>query len=309
MNKEERELYEVRLELNRLREELKKSETMIKFHNYIFSNIGLDISLINQFEEKIEDYRIKNQDVLNSDNEFKREQAVTEFQDVISEMATELVCGNVGINIKRYESILKEEFGNSWKLLDEKSKSFLITAKVTFESIRFNDDEDNLDYSGVCLLVTKALEVELHKVFFKEYIEYLNQRKISIFRYPDVLLSDNKNNVKEDYLFNMGLIVPIMGLRRIEDYNVTKGNDYCFRYYTKYAQDMLYDSTENNTIKESLINARFVEKVRRDYRNPSAHTGRLTKIICNECLDYIVDTEKQLKRMLQNMTKRNKRII
>ena len=56
---------------------------------------------------------------------------------------------------------------------------------------------------------------------------------------------------------------------------------------------------------EILKNACFIERTRLDYRNPSAHTGRLTKIVCLECFDYIVDTEKQMKRMLENMNKRN----
>ncbi len=41
-----------------------------------------------------------------------------------------------------------------------------------------------------------------------------------------------------------------------------------------------------------------VESVRKDYRNSSAHTNALTKVIAKECFDLVLDVEKLLKRML-----------
>ena len=38
------------------------------------------------------------------------------------------------------------------------------------------ENADNYDYSGVCLLVTKALEVEVAKRFFYSYKDYLTQK-------------------------------------------------------------------------------------------------------------------------------------
>ena len=46
--------------------------------------------------------------------------------------------------------------------------------------------------------------------------------------------------------------------------------------------------------------AEDIERVRKDYRNPSAHTNALTKIRAKECFDLVLDVEKLLKKMLDS---------
>ena len=75
---------------------------------------------------------------------------------------------------EKEENLLKQSFEDSWNKLDEKSKSFLITAKVIYNEL--NEYNNVIDYSGVCLLVTKALEQELSKRFCKGFISYLKER-------------------------------------------------------------------------------------------------------------------------------------
>ena len=53
----ERELYELRQELVRLKDELRSVDIKIQFHNYIFSNIGLNVDTISRFENRIDYYR------------------------------------------------------------------------------------------------------------------------------------------------------------------------------------------------------------------------------------------------------------
>lgn len=236
----ERELYELRQELVRLKDELRSVDIKIQFHNYIFSNIGLNVDTISRFENRIDYYRKIYESELSSNHVATKEETIIKFQNVISDYAINLVKGNTGINYERYESIL-EDYGMS--------------------------DE----------------------------------------RCPDILLCKNCKSIKSDHQFNMGLLVPIMGLKRDKKHHcLIKGNNYSFQYYVKYTKDKLYDLKENCLIEELYKNAKFVEEVRKDYCNPSAHTGRLEKTICAECLNYVIDTEKNLKRMLEHMTKRNK---
>lgn len=72
---------------------------------------------------------------------------------------------------KLVEARMGEE---AWKKLTDESKRFLITAKFMFEENVIL--EDSVDYSSICLLASKAIEVELAKRFVKSYCKYLEER-------------------------------------------------------------------------------------------------------------------------------------
>ena len=71
--------------------------------------------------------------------------------------------------------------------------------------------------------------------------------------------------------------------------------------FLSYSRKCLFDSTCIATDKienELLRDCEFIEKVRKDYRNPTAHKKALTLIKAQECLNYVVDVQKMLKNML-----------
>lgn len=72
---------------------------------------------------------------------------------------------------KLVEARMGEE---AWKKLTDESKRFLITAKFMFEENVILGD--SVDYSSICLLASKAIEVELAKRFVKSYCKYLEER-------------------------------------------------------------------------------------------------------------------------------------
>jgi hypothetical protein len=43
-----------------------------------------------------------------------------------------------------------------------------------------------------------------------------------------------------------------------------------------------------------------IDTIVNDYRNPSAHTNRLTRTKAKECFDYLLDVEKFIKKMLDS---------
>jgi hypothetical protein len=47
--------------------------------------------------------------------------------------------------------------------------------------------------------------------------------------------------------------------------------------------------------------AEGIEQIRKDYRNPSAHTNQLQKINAKECFDLVLDVEKLLKTMIESL--------
>lgn len=303
---------EEQIQKQRLEEARKNG--LLKIHEYIFSNLGLSSDKIKKFDDKIIAYKENYQVELHSNDMNIQESAIANMQDMVAKLADQLVCGNVGDNVERCKNNLENSFGDVWNILDEDSKTFLITAKVMFESMIRNDKYDTLDYSGVCLLVTKALELESYKVFFKEYIQYLKENKMELNQYPKALLIDSQNHskliIKLNYNFTLGAVIHILGLhynQRTKIINIARNSEADYHTFLKYAEEKLYNCTETQIEKEIRKNAIFIERTKLDYRNPSAHTGRLTKIVCTECLEYIVDTEKEMKRMLENMKKRNKK--
>ena len=143
-----------------------------------------------------------------------------EFTDKCVEKIQEYTENYTSTEIyKNEEKRLIETFGKSaWSKLSDKSKTFLTTSKFTYYSMSSSDDL--IDYSGVCLLVTKALEVELYNRFFKNFIKYSKgEYRKNYCQYHVSLL--NKNNRTKDYYVDdrekncdLGRITCILGFNR-----------------------------------------------------------------------------------------------
>lgn len=186
----------------------------------------------------------------------------------------------------------------AWMKLSEESKSFLITSKVMYNHLIMI--KDIIDYSGICVLVTKALEVEITKRFFFNFLDYLNEKyENNYVEYPSALLFQNKTPLFHDK-FTMGTIAFV--LCHIEDRNDSveqKNNnkeklmEYCkSRIFSNYSEDEI----------ENLLNyyATSIEEIRIKYRNPSAHRNEIKQIDAEECFDLVLDVEKLLKEMLDS---------
>ena len=79
---------------------------------------------------------------------------------------------------------------DTWNRLEERSQTFLVSAKITFAQLI--NMPDIVDYSGVCLLVTKALEVEAGKRFCTGFVNYMKEKypwKQNKDQYPTALIS------------------------------------------------------------------------------------------------------------------------
>nr|WP_304151690.1 hypothetical protein [Mitsuokella multacida] len=89
---------------------------------------------------------------------------------------------------ERAQEILQERFGKDWSRLRPESRRFLITARVLFAQMEAVPDQ--MDYSGVCILMLKALETELHQRLFCDYRAFMEKRHpfaTEPARWPSVL--------------------------------------------------------------------------------------------------------------------------
>ena len=72
--------------------------------------------------------------------------------------------------------------------------------------------------------------------------------------------------------------------------------------FLDYASSVLYPGKEAIWIKNQLKSAcEFVEKVRKDYRNPASHKESIKMVTAAECLDYVINVQKKLKEMIVYM--------
>lgn len=205
---------------------------------------------------------------------------------------------------KTEEYHLKRSFGDdAWKKLSPNSQNYLTTAKFTYSQMR---SSERMDYSGVCLLVTKALELELSTRFRKKFLEYLKDKDLD--EYPPSLINKKYNRPIYKNEFTLGTAVHLFGFVPKSQMKNIKQND--IEEYNKnhsittdYTRQRLFKnfSDDEKKIRETLLKyGEYVEAIRVDYRNPAAHTNKLTKINADECFEFVLDSEKVLREMLDS---------
>lgn len=192
---------------------------------------------------------------------------------------------------------LENSFGESaWSKLADQSRTFLVSAKVIFNSLVTL--QDSVDYSGVCLLVTKALELELSRRFCKDFVSFLKQRYRKDYSlYPTALLDKYGKPIKPKH-FTLGSVAYVLCYEKSDDVG-----DEAFennrQKLLEFCKEKLLPTMDDATVFARLNDfASQVETVKTEYRNPAAHTNELKYVKAQECFDLIVDVEKLLKKML-----------
>ena len=212
----------------------------------------------------------------------------------IMEYTQEIKTQNYELEEKKLIYYLGE---SAWNKLSEKSKTFLTTSRVMYNHLF---KEDIIDYSGVCILVTKALEVEMKKRFYYNFLKYLDEKYNKDYsEYPSALTFKQKTQFKE-YKFNLGSIAYVLCLKESKyDTNYQKINNES--KLIEYCKTCIFSKYEDKEIK-SLLNkyASSIEDIRINYRNPSAHTNEIQRVNAEECFNLVIYTERLLKQMLDS---------
>lgn len=192
-------------------------------------------------------------------------------------------------------------FGESaWGKMEESSKTFLVSSKVIFNHLI--GLQDMVDYSGVCLLVTKALEVEIGKRFCKNFLTYLKQKypgKANYSQFPTVLLDRYGKPIKLKH-FTLGSVAYVLCYLEANDITEEQSENNKTKLL-EYSKEKLFSGKSDDEIKSIVSDyAESVEEVKNDYRNPSAHTNELRKVDAEQCFALVLDVEKLMKRMLDS---------
>lgn len=300
-----------RFKLDLIIEKLNKYEKLIQ-SGFEGVNIKLD-SILDKLNQLLSDYQALVERELSFvvPNTIEEEHIIHAFSEEFSDRLIQKMASMKSEEIYAEEKRkLTATFENSWNKMDERSKSFLVSAKVIYKDI--STHENIIDYSGVCLLVTKALELELSNRFCKKFLRFLKEKypgKDNYKFYPTCLINQYGGKPIREKDFTFGSIAHLFCYtwnKSIDEYcseiHITR--EQYFNNKSKiieYCKASFFSNKSDKEIISLLFNyAEEIEKIRIEYRNKSAHTNAIRKVDAEECFDLIIDIEKLLKRMLDS---------
>lgn len=262
--------------------------------------------LVISLSEKIGDYQslVEKQLKMATSDEEKEHIIHTFSEECVSKMEARFEKKEADKNFRRNLNGLKETLGEAcWNRLEARSRTFLISSRIMYDELIIL--EDVIDYSGVCLLVTKALEYELSKRFCKMFLKYLKEQYGKDYsKYPSTMLRDfdgvTSTINKED--FTLGSVAYILCIRpKLNPDDDTTQRDKDKAILLDFAEKKLYRNKSRTEIEVQLDSyAEDIEDIKTRFRNRAAHTNELKKKNAKECFDIVLDVQKLLKKMIES---------
>ncbi len=191
----------------------------------------------------------------------------------------------------------------AWAKLNSSSKTMLVSARTVYNNLLYL--EGIQDYSGACLLAVKALETELFKRFFIDFIDFLEEKypgKTNMVKWPTALLNKyDKHKPTKKYTL-IGVTYVLCGSQ--SNSNTAAQNENNLEKLYEYAAERLFEANCDRMKISKLLSAfaSEVEAFCNDYRNPSATRGELLVVDAEDCSSLIGDVERFLKKMLDSFT-------
>ncbi len=202
----------------------------------------------------------------------------------------------------KFQKHIEQTIGiSAWNKMTRNTQIFLITAELLYDQWKIYGDD--IDFAPICMSVSKALEVEVTRRYFMGYLDYLNKHNQAL---PDNLMIKENESYRPKYEeeFMLGDITGVTGyavyldtetvklVGRLTDEN---------QKFLKYAKGELFaGKSEAECARLVKKHAYNIKKVCVQYRNPSAHKQKVTKISARECLDYMIDVKKVMGEMLDD---------
>ncbi len=229
----------------------------------------------------------------------EKERIIQAFTDeCVPRIVENMRANNEGIRFEQEKKKLIASLGESaWGKLSDTSQLFLISSKVMYNDLILLDDV--IDYSGVCLLITKALEVELIKRFYHGFLDYLDEtyhKDYSVY-HTDLLF--RKQPKGESRCSLGGLLYTLCYYESGQDNVAQKENNK--QKLIEYSKARLFSNMKEDVIEPLLYSyAQEIVEIKDAYRNPAAHTTQVSRTTAEECFNLLVDVEKLLKKMLDS---------
>lgn len=203
---------------------------------------------------------------------------------------------------KKFQEHIEKTIGNSaWNKMTQNAQIFLITGELLFDQWKIYGDD--IDFAPICMSVSKALEVEVSRRYFVGYIKYLKNHGEMLP--PELLVKEGsgfRERTEEEFM--LGNITGITGYAVYLDTQTVKLAGRLIdknQKFLKYARtDLFLGRSEADCVKLVKKHVFSIKKVCVQYRNPSAHKQKVTKVSARECLDYMIDVKRVMGEMLDD---------
>lgn len=204
---------------------------------------------------------------------------------------------------------LKQLFDPIWDRLDSRTQQELFSAKMSYQLLARMECGNDVDFSGVCTLASKAMEIECEKYFYTRFRQYIfgltpEKRRDAQFVEALCLTPEAEKRSKQRGGFTLGSVRYILK----PWYDRDKGESEPYKRYMavllSYARERLFSPDDvywmdDQQIRNALWKyVEYVDKIKNEYRNPSVHKETVPQQNALSCLDYVVNVEKKLKEMV-----------
>lgn len=278
-------------------------------YQQVLANVGFRPESLKELNDRIVSFYQEDE----TQSSFPCEDRASYFEQQLSELIKQFVHDQKILKpniVKTYQQRCLDFLGEDifQKRFCESTRSDLVTALFTYESMVDSDAKDYLDYAGVCLLLSRSLEREVLTVVRNQYLAYLLARHpfdfLQTIDLPKALLDNRgKNGEKLQDWFErkctLGSVSHLIGYSEEPKASILVSD---FDRFKSFAKSNLYPSASEADIEVYLRSIVLdTSQVAKDYRNESAHVGYFDVDKAKECFDFILEVEKIMVRIFRPM--------
>lgn len=240
--------------------------------------------------------------ILNANIEEERETLIHQFSEDFMDVLLKKFHVSTQEGYKQEKDKLLSIFGPiNWKKLSDESRQYIITSNILFNNMA--NYEHQVDYSPVCIPLTKALESELYIHFFSNLISNLRERNIPLQDWPHGLTTYNSKQNKyyeiPSHKFTLGSIPYILGTK--QDVKRPKGEISSLKVMMPYLNKSLTFSNKNELMEYLNKLDKGVQYVTINYRNPAAHKDKIGLEHALSCYNYMIKVTGLLVELSQRL--------
>ncbi|MBR1876754.1 MAG: hypothetical protein IJ805_06580, partial [Lachnospiraceae bacterium] len=178
---------------------------------------------------------------------------------------------------------------DTWQKMDKISQKLIVSAEILLERIPSNSD---FDYAAVCLTATKALEIEMGKRYFSDYIKYSlgqNIKNLTSGLIKDGVCTRTEAEFSFEYLEGItGFAVNDEG--GLDVIPTFSGDNMVF---LDYAFKELTKTSSKQHSRTMIMNQVFAANViKTNFRDAAALGNRLSYSEAKDCMDYLIDDQR-----------------
>lgn len=270
----------------------------------ILQQFGLSSQAVQESFLEIQDLRKSLKEDLDSLDPLQSEKAHALFQDRVVKLQMDLISRTSLAKNKDFyrDQIIDLWSERAWGKLNESSKNFLISSLISFDDLKKRDGGKQLDYSGVCMLTSKAVDTMASLIFYRGYRDFLRDKYGQDYeKWPSPMVNRFANGPLSDQDFTLGRVRYILGLEERRG-RVRIVSKQAYGEFLAYARSHLLsayqDAQIQNILEDSLV---FIEKTRLEFRNKTAHRDQMTLVDASRCNEFIITVNQGLKKMILPM--------